>query len=58
MLEVPAYFVHPCNTAEALQSLEKNDVKPAEYLMLWLGLVGGSVQLFVPPSLAIEIANE
>ena len=49
----PAYFVHPCRTAEAMNAvIGGKDVKPAEYLMMWLGLVGASVGLDVPIELA------
>ena len=52
---LPAYFVHPCRTAEAMVAVigdRKRDVKPAECLLLWLGLVGRGVGLDVPVALA------
>ncbi|GAB7357236.1 hypothetical protein MBLNU459_g8216t1 [Dothideomycetes sp. NU459] len=46
---LPVYFVHPCRTAEALRaSSETNQVSPGEYLLLWLGIIGGTVGLRVP----------
>lgn len=46
---VPVYFVHPCRTQEAMRSLlAGREVTAIEYLLLWLGLVGGSVGLNVP----------
>ncbi|EON65758.1 hypothetical protein W97_04997 [Coniosporium apollinis CBS 100218] len=90
----PVFFVHPCNTAEALQAAlpsaqskaqpehqprpqpteqsedglseradarpdarpeaqqERPRVTPAQYLRLWIGVVGGCVGLHVPVALA------
>ncbi|KAF7193030.1 Ubiquitin-like-conjugating enzyme ATG10 [Pseudocercospora fuligena] len=46
---LPAYFVHPCRTQEAMQAvLSGREAGPVEYLALWLGLAGGSVGLSVP----------
>ncbi|CZS91283.1 uncharacterized protein RAG0_01984 [Rhynchosporium agropyri] len=47
--DVPAFFIHPCQTREAMESL---DCSKKEYLMVWLGLVGGCVGLWVPPEMA------
>ncbi|KAK7885749.1 hypothetical protein LTR67_010101 [Exophiala xenobiotica] len=50
----PAYFIHPCNTPEALSVLKPNDRKsftPEDYLVLWLGLIGSSVGLHIPSKL-------
>ncbi|KAK5286857.1 hypothetical protein LTR43_009736 [Exophiala xenobiotica] len=50
----PAYFIHPCNTPEALSVLKPNDCKsftPEDYLVLWLGLIGSSVGLHIPSKL-------
>ncbi|KAL6243853.1 hypothetical protein RBB50_009287 [Rhinocladiella similis] len=39
----PAYFIHPCNTPEALSVLKpERALTPEDYLLLWLGLVGTS----------------
>lgn len=51
----PAYFIHPCNTPEALSVLKpERDLSPEEYLLLWLGLIGTSVGLYVPSALFAE----
>ncbi|KAK4499836.1 hypothetical protein PRZ48_008022 [Zasmidium cellare] len=53
---IPAYFVHPCRTREALEpALEGRTVKPAEYVALWLGTIGASVGLNVPLPLATRL---
>jgi len=55
---VPAYFVHPCRTQEALAPLLEDtshdaEIEPAvEYLLLWFGVIGVSVGLSVPVNLA------
>lgn len=53
MTGAPAFFVHPCNTAEAMKSVALNaDVQLEEYMLLWFGIVGGCAGLNVPPTLA------
>ncbi|KIX98511.1 uncharacterized protein Z520_05812 [Fonsecaea multimorphosa CBS 102226] len=47
----PAFFVHPCNTQDALSALEPKSLTPEEYLILWLGLIGSAVGLHVPSKL-------
>ena len=50
---LPAYFVHPCRTVEAMTAvLGGTSVDPEAYLLMWMGLVGGSVGLHVPVELA------
>jgi ubiquitin-like-conjugating enzyme ATG10 len=55
---MPAYFVHPCRTQEALAPLLENTShetgsEPAvQYLLLWFGVIGASVGLSVPVNLA------
>ncbi|KAK3623399.1 hypothetical protein LTR56_010407 [Elasticomyces elasticus] len=54
---LPAYFIHPCRTAEGMAAITKSGEVggrggPMEYLMRWLGLVGPSVGLSVPVRLA------
>ncbi|KAJ5385321.1 Autophagy-related protein 3 [Penicillium concentricum] len=45
----PAFFVHPCNTADAMANLaDAQSVTPGSYLLIWLGLVGHCVNLHVP----------
>ena len=48
---IPCFWVHPCNTAEAMKDMLKGierEVSPAEYLMIWFGIVGASVGLSLP----------
>ncbi|KAJ5195129.1 Autophagy-related protein 3 [Penicillium cinerascens] len=48
----PAFFVHPCNTADAMaQIADARSVTPGTYLIIWLGLVGHCVNLHVPREL-------
>ncbi|KAJ6113705.1 Atg10p [Penicillium sp. IBT 18751x] len=48
----PAFFVHPCNTANAMaQIADARSVTPGTYLIIWLGLVGHCVNLHVPREL-------
>lgn len=52
--DVPAFFVHPCNTAEAMQDIiGGRSISVEAYLQIWLGLVGGCVGLALPKGLAI-----
>jgi Autophagocytosis associated protein, active-site domain len=52
MSDLPAFFIHPCNTAGALEELCQDKVcSPEDYLMIWLGLVGPSVNLYIPSQL-------
>ncbi|GAD93518.1 autophagy-related protein Atg10 [Paecilomyces variotii No. 5] len=51
----PAYFVHPCNTADALTQIAKDkDLDPESYLLLWFGLVGNCVGLHLPRELLVS----
>ncbi|KAK4937827.1 hypothetical protein LTR10_021630 [Elasticomyces elasticus] len=48
----PAFFIHPCNTPEALSALRPGaNLTPEGYLILWLGLIGSSVGLHIPSEL-------
>lgn len=48
----PAFFVHPCNTADAMAHIaDAQSVTPGSYLLIWLGLVGHCVNLHVPREL-------
>ncbi|KAL9112386.1 MAG: hypothetical protein Q9227_003228 [Pyrenula ochraceoflavens] len=50
--DFPAFFIHPCNTADALRELGSDGIhSPEHYLLLWLGLVGPCVGLHVPSKL-------
>ncbi|KOS16849.1 Ubiquitin-like-conjugating enzyme ATG10 [Escovopsis weberi] len=46
---VPAFFVHPCMVGDAISGFE---CSCQDYLMIWLGLVGGCVGLWVPKEMA------
>lgn len=55
MTGLPAYFVHPCNTAQAMRDVcDLKTISPLEYLLKWIGLVGGGVGLSVPPDIFIQ----
>ncbi|KAJ5257289.1 hypothetical protein N7478_013393 [Penicillium angulare] len=48
----PAFFVHPCNTADAMaQVADAQSTTPGMYLLIWLGLVGHCVNLHIPREL-------
>ncbi|CAG8956076.1 hypothetical protein HYFRA_00011860 [Hymenoscyphus fraxineus] len=47
--DVPAFFIHPCQTKEAMENF---DIPLDKYLMVWIGLVGGCVGLWIPPEMA------
>ncbi|KAE9381395.1 hypothetical protein N431DRAFT_476228 [Stipitochalara longipes BDJ] len=49
--DLPAFFIHPCQTKEAMESLY---CPMKDYLMVWIGLVGGCVELWIPPEMAQE----
>ncbi|KAK3395911.1 hypothetical protein B0T20DRAFT_455705 [Sordaria brevicollis] len=49
---VPTFFVHPCLLGEAMSTFENVSIE--NYLMVWLGLVGGCVGLWVPKEMALE----
>lgn len=46
----PCFFVHPCNTADAMAELGGGDraVDPEMYLRLWVGVVGAPVGFHLP----------
>lgn len=49
VLGLPFYFVHPCNTADAMREWEgEKKLGPEGYLVIWMGIVGGVVGLFMP----------
>lgn len=51
---LPAYFVHPCRTQEAMLAVtDGREVSPEKYLVLWLGVIGSSVSLSLP----VEVAS-
>ncbi|KAL1897329.1 hypothetical protein Sste5346_004065 [Sporothrix stenoceras] len=47
---VPSFFVHPCLLGEAMTGFS---CTKKSYLMVWLGLVGGCVGLWVPKEMAL-----
>ncbi|KAJ4394544.1 E2-like conjugating enzyme atg10 [Gnomoniopsis smithogilvyi] len=47
---VPSFFVHPCLLGDAMSNF---DCSKEDYLMVWLGLVGGCVGLWVPKEMAL-----
>ncbi|KAL1844298.1 hypothetical protein VTJ49DRAFT_2355 [Mycothermus thermophilus] len=47
---IPTFFVHPCLLGEAMEGF---DCSKEDYLMVWLGLVGGCVGLWVPAEMAL-----
>lgn len=54
---LPAYFVHPCQTGDVMHSLfdapqAGESTEREMYLLVWIGLVGGSVGLDMPTDLA------
>lgn len=56
ILNTPSFFIHPCRTADALRDLASQiQLDDISYIMLWLGLVGPPVGLFVPRRLAEEL---
>ncbi|KAG9944000.1 hypothetical protein KCU85_g8309, partial [Aureobasidium melanogenum] len=44
---MPAYFVHPCRTADTMCATRSGDIHVQDYMLLWLGIVGASVGLNV-----------
>lgn len=48
----PVFFIHPCQTAEVMEaSVGNRAVTAEEYLLIWIGALGGCVGLNVPLSL-------
>ncbi|KAK7532147.1 uncharacterized protein J3D65DRAFT_594805 [Phyllosticta citribraziliensis] len=53
--DMAVFFVHPCNTAEALEAAASTfNPSPLEYLQLWFGVVGACVGLDFPLALASQ----
>ncbi|KAG2165124.1 hypothetical protein JADG_004863 [Aureobasidium aubasidani] len=44
---MPAYFVHPCRTADTMCATGAAGVQIQDYMLVWLGIVGASVGLNV-----------
>ncbi|KAL2864561.1 ATG3/ATG10 family protein [Aspergillus lucknowensis] len=55
----PAFFVHPCNTADAMRDIAtgRGIISPETYLIVWLGLVGNCLRLHLPSNLFAEDGN-
>ncbi|KAL3457776.1 hypothetical protein BJX64DRAFT_292821 [Aspergillus heterothallicus] len=54
----PAFFVHPCNTADAMKDIASGrDLPPEAYLIIWLGLVGNCLSLDLPSELFAAEGN-
>ncbi|KAM3066858.1 hypothetical protein ACMFMG_007004 [Clarireedia jacksonii] len=49
LTDVPAFFIHPCQTQEAMENF---DCPLNDYMMIWLGLVGACVGLWMPHEMA------
>jgi len=52
--DYPAWCVHPCQTKEAMESF---DCPIRDFLMQWIGIVGGCVGLWVPREMAMVGVN-
>lgn len=51
---MPWYFIHPCNTAKAMEDIiGTRQISELEYLLIWIGLIGGAVGLYLPKELAM-----
>ncbi|KAF2015891.1 hypothetical protein BU24DRAFT_462113 [Aaosphaeria arxii CBS 175.79] len=49
----PVFFIHPCQTAAVMEaSVGNKELTPVEYLMVWIGAMGGCVGLNIPIALA------
>lgn len=56
MTDIPCFWVHPCNTAEAMSGIVKGierEVSSVEYLMIWMGVVGAAVGLNLPKAIML-----
>lgn len=53
--DMPCFFVHPCQTPDALLAILPDQITSVAYLQLWLGLVGPCVGLHLPKELAISL---
>ncbi|QKX62627.1 uncharacterized protein TRUGW13939_09788 [Talaromyces rugulosus] len=52
---IPAYFIHPCNTATAMRDIAGDrGVEPETYLLIWLGLVGNCIGLNLPSHMFMQ----
>jgi Autophagocytosis associated protein, active-site domain len=57
--DLPAFFIHPCNTAQALEEIcQEKPRSPEAYLLVWFGLVGPLVDLYMPSQLSFAIMQK
>jgi ubiquitin-like-conjugating enzyme ATG10 len=57
----PVFVVHACRTAEVLEACvggERKGVKVEDYILLWIGALGGCVGLSVPLGLMMKSDEE
>lgn len=51
----PVFFIHPCRTAEVMEaSVGQRELSAEEYLIVWIGALGGGVGLDVPLGLVSD----
>ncbi|KAK1503320.1 hypothetical protein CTAM01_04632 [Colletotrichum tamarilloi] len=48
---LPSFFIHPCLLGDAMSGF---NCSKEQYMMLWLGLVGGCIGLWVPKEMALD----
>ncbi|KAM3442744.1 hypothetical protein MY4824_000885 [Beauveria thailandica] len=48
---LPSFFIHPCQLAEAMTPFP---CSKRDYLIIWLGIVGGCVSLWAPNELMVQ----
>ncbi|KAF9692676.1 hypothetical protein EKO04_009671 [Ascochyta lentis] len=52
----PAFFLHPCRTAEVMEaSVGGRDITAYDYLVMWMGALGQYVGLNMPMALVREV---
>lgn len=58
---MPCFWVHPCNTQNAIREILSNGshaVGPLSYLMIWMGVVGAAVGLYLPKAMVTKGAGD
>ncbi|OJJ47438.1 hypothetical protein ASPZODRAFT_1674623 [Penicilliopsis zonata CBS 506.65] len=51
----PMFFVHPCNTADAMRHvIVSKDISPETYLLIWLSVIGNFIKLHLPHELFVD----
>ena len=59
--DLPCFWVHPCQTAEAMCEITSDvalDSNPLKYLMTWIGMVGVTVGLSLPIEMAVYASEK